>query len=308
MQELKDDNRREEAAAGTRLVKDDGNEHVLANEVDLSIEQKQQEHNRLLNKNAKKFFAIVTIHDVAPEYSHKIFKAADELEKLNIHYNLAIIPHLKKRNDNLISKNPEFVKKVLGYRQGITLHGNYHETDDGKIEDFHSFSVEEAKKHLQDAINVLKDARITTNVFIPPTWAINKPTIDDLIQLGFTIVETKEEILILDSGKRTRLHAGVLNWDQSGSPQKNKEYLAKNKQLYRLLVMQKNSQLIRIAIHPKDAEEALQDQVEIIQGLKDMNYNFLSYGEILRVEWQGEEEEEEQKILFSSQRAQARRS
>jgi predicted deacetylase len=306
MQELKDDNRGEEAAAGTRLVKDDDDddEHVPANEVDLSIEQKQQEHNSLLNKNTKELFAIVTIHDVAPEYSDKIFKAADELEKLNIHYNLAIIPYLKKRKENLISKNPEFVKKVLGYEQGITLHGNYHETDDGKIEDFHSFSIDEAKKHLQEAINVLKDSRITTNVFIPPTWAINKPTIDDLIQLGFTIVETKEEILILDNEKRRRLYAGVLNWDQSGFPQKNKEYLAKNKQLYRLLVMQKNSQLIRIAIHPKDPEEALQDQVEIIQGLKDMSYNFLSYGEILRVEWKGEEEE----ILFSSQRAQARRS
>jgi predicted deacetylase len=306
MQELKDDNGEEEAAAGTRLVKVDDDEHILANEADLSVDQKQQqEHNGVLNKNAKKFFAIVTIHDVAPEYSDKIFKAADELKKLDIHYNLAIIPHFKRRNKNLISKNPEFVRKVLGYEQEITLHGNYHESDDGKIEDFHTFSIEEAKKHLQDAINIFKDARITTNVFIPPTWAINNPTIDDLVELGFTILETKEEILILDSEKRRRLHAGLLNWDQSGSPQKNKEYLAKNKQLYRLLVMQKNSQLIRIAIHPKDPEEALQDQIEIIQGLKDMNYNFLSYGEILRVEWRGEEEEE---ILFSSQRAKARRS
>ena len=99
-----------------------------------------------MNKDDKKFVAIVTIHDVAPEYSEKIFRVADELEKLGIHYNLAIVPYLKKRKDNLISRNPEFVNKVLGYKQEVALHGNYHETDDGKIEDFHTFSIEEDKK------------------------------------------------------------------------------------------------------------------------------------------------------------------
>ncbi len=53
------------------------------------------------------------------------------------------------------------------------------------------------------------------------------------------MAEAKEEILILDSKKTRRLHASVLNWDQSGSPEKNKEYLTKNQQLYRLEVMQK---------------------------------------------------------------------
>ena len=74
---------------------------------------------------------------------------------------------------------------------------------------------------------MLKDAGINTIVFVPPTWAINKPTIDDLVQLGFTLVEGKEELLIIDQKDTTRLNAGVLNWDQSGSPQKNKEYLYK---------------------------------------------------------------------------------
>ena len=309
MEELKNHNEEKESAARARVVKDEvQQEDVLANEIDLSVDQKQDEqYYHVFNNNNKKFFAVVTIHDVAPEYSDKIFRATDELEKLGIHYNLAIIPYLKKRKENLISKNPEFVKKVLRYGQAITLHGNYHETNDGNIEDFHTFSIGEAKKHLENAISVFKDAGLTTNVFIPPTWAINKPTIDDLIELGLSIVETREEILILDSKKTKRLHASVLNWDQTGSPQKNKEYLAKNKQLYRLQVMQKNSQLIRIAIHPKDPEEALKDQIEMIQSLKDMNYSFLSYGELIRVGWEGPEEEEEEEILFSSQRAQARR-
>ncbi len=303
-QKLTDDNG-EEATARGKAVKEDGKDddhhRVLVNEIHLSVGQKQQEKDRpVLNKDNKKLFAIVTMHDVAPEYSEKIFRVADELEKLGIHYNLAIIPYLKKKN-NLISRNPEFVKKVLEYEQEVALHGNYHETDDGKIEDFHTFSIEEAKKHLQNAINVLKEAGISnTTVFVPPTWAINKPTIDDLIQLGFKLVEGKEEILIIDSKKTRKLHAGVLNWDQSGSPEKNKEYLTKNKQLYSLEVMQKNSRLVRIAIHPRDPEEALQDQIEMIQGLKDKNYSFINYGEMIGVERHEEEQQLLQQNLLGS--------
>jgi predicted deacetylase len=304
-QKLTDDNE-EEATARGKAVKEDGKDddhhRVLVNEIHLSVGQKQQEKDRpVLNKDNKKLFAIVTMHDVAPEYSEKIFRVADELEKLGIHYNLAIIPYLKKKKDNLISRNPEFVKKVLEYEQEVALHGNYHETDDGKIEDFHTFSIEEAKKHLQNAINVLKEAGISnTTVFVPPTWAINKPTIDDLIQLGFKLVEGKEEILIIDSKKTRKLHAGVLNWDQSGSPEKNKEYLTKNKQLYSLEVMQKNSRLVRIAIHPRDPEEALQDQIEMIQGLKDKNYSFINYGEMIGVKRHQEEQQLLQQNLLGS--------
>jgi predicted deacetylase len=290
--------------------KDDNEEHqdhhgVPLKEIHLSSGQKKQQQQEeeqkdrlMLNKDDKNLFAIVTIHDVAPEYLEKISRVADQLEKLDIHYNLAIIPYLKKRKDNLISRNPDFVKKVLGYEQEVALHGNYHETDDGKIEDFHSYSIEEAKKHLQNAINVLKEAEISnTTVFVPPTWAINKPTIDDLIELGFELVEGKEEILIIDGKNTKKLHAGVLNWDQTGSPEKNREYLTKNKQLFRRELMQKNSRLVRIAIHPKDPEEALQDQIEMIQTLKDMNYSFLSYGEVIRVVRGERHEEEEQQIL-----------
>jgi predicted deacetylase len=292
----------EEATARGKVVKDDDYDHILVNEIHFSERQKQlqeEEDRPVSNNDNKKFFAIVTIHDVAPEYSEKIFRTADKLEKLGIHYNLAIIPYLKKGKDNLITKNPEFVKKVLEYEQEIAVHGNYHETDDGKIEDFHAFSIEEAKRHLQSAINVLKEAGINTTIFVPPTWAINRPTIDDLIQLGFKLAEGKEEILIIDRKKTRKLHAGVLNWDQSGSPEKNKEYLEKNKQLYMLEVVQKNSRLVRIAIHPRDPEEALQDQIEMIQDLKDKNYSFLSYSELIRVE-RGEErrqEEEQQQLL-----------
>jgi predicted deacetylase len=304
MPELKDDNHKEEEEdASSMALNNNNNHHHDANKIDFAVQQKKVEYYDVLN-DRERLFAIVTMHDVAPEYSDKIFRAADELGKLHIRYNLAIIPYLKKRKDNLISRNPEFVRNVLGYGQEIALHGNYHETDDGKIEDFHALSTEESKNHLQSGITVFKRAGIKTNVFIPPTWAISAATIDNLIDLGFNMLETKEAVLFLDNKKTSRLHASVLNWDQTGSPHKNKQYLTKNKQLYRQQVVQEKSPLIRIAIHPKDPEEALQEQVEMIQGLKDMNYRILNYGEIIRFESQGAEEE---KIHFSSQRAHARR-
>ena len=59
----------------------------------------------------------------------------------------------------------------------------------------------------------------------------------------------------------------------------NKVFCVINKQLYEKKVMG-NTQLIRIAIHPKDDKHALEDQKEMLQGLKEINYTFLHYDEI----------------------------
>jgi hypothetical protein len=74
---------------------------------------------------------------------------------------------------------------------------------------------------------------------------------------------------------KTRLSAGVLNWDQ-GSDGRNKLFLKKNKQLFKDKLI-KNGKMVRIAIHPKDPEEALSDQKEMIQALKDRDYEFITY-------------------------------
>jgi len=80
-----------------------------------------------------------------------------------------------------------------------------------------------------------------------------------LSKLGFNIVETDEEILILK--KSTRLHADTLNWDR-GSKEMNKVFCVINKQLYKKKVMG-NTQMIRIAIHPNDDKNAFEDQKEM---------------------------------------------
>jgi hypothetical protein len=99
---------------------------------------------------------------------------------------------------------------------------------------------------------------------------------DALKECNLNIIETEEEILVMT--KNVRLHSNLLNWDQ-GSKEVDRIFLRINKALYKKKIMG-NTQLVRIAIHPKDPPQALADQTEMIEGLKDINYNFLWYGDI----------------------------
>jgi len=224
----------------------------------------------------KSKFAIVTIHDVCPEFSDRIFDAADALARLDIPFNFAIIPRFKQEQENLVADNIKWLERIRGYKQTIALHGLYHEDQKGSIEDFHNFDYNRASKDLKEGMNIFAKSGITTDVFIPPTWAVNKHSIDALLSTGFSLVETEEEILLLK--KNTRLHTDVLNWDH-GSEKVSKLFMEINKRRYKEKIID-NSQMIRMAIHPRDPKEALDDQKEMIHGLKDVNYNFLTYNDI----------------------------
>ena len=54
--------------------------------------------------------AVVTIHDTCPIFSTRIFKFADELENLDIKYNIALVPFFKEKQD--LPSFPEFVDKI----------------------------------------------------------------------------------------------------------------------------------------------------------------------------------------------------
>jgi predicted deacetylase len=136
--------------------------------------------------------------------------------------------------------------------------------------------IDRAKHDIKKGMEILEESGIRTEIFIPPTWAINKYTMDVLIELGFNLTETEKEILILH--KNTRLQTDILNWD-TGIERASRVFLDINKMTYRQKVLQ-NVKMVRIAIHPRDPLRALQDQIEMIKGLKDINYNFLNYGDI----------------------------
>ena len=81
----------------------------------------------------------------------------------------------------------------------------------------------------------------------------------------------------------------VMNWDQQGDKEKNKQTLEQNKQMFynRLFnVGGKTYGLFRIAIHPPhDPNEALADQIEMIKHLRDkQSYEFMKYSDLLSLE------------------------
>ena len=96
-----------------------------------------------------KKLAIITIHDVNPSHSEKIVKTCDELNKLQIKYNLSIVPYYDKKYN--LKDYVDFCKQISSSVQSgsveLTLHGLYHQVN-GKLDDFDTGSKEEEKEEM----------------------------------------------------------------------------------------------------------------------------------------------------------------
>src|SRR5829696_6669232 len=134
-----------------------------------SLEQPQQQQ-------PQPRLGVVTIHDACPAFSKKIFESADELERLNIKFNIALIPFFNEKED--LPRFPEFVDKLKSYKNcQIVLHGLYHELKNGKFDKFHETKKTDSKKKKSATIEIFQEKRIETNVFIPPAWKLNNSSI-----------------------------------------------------------------------------------------------------------------------------------
>jgi predicted deacetylase len=229
---------------------------------------------------------VVTIHDACPAFSKKIFESADELERLNIKFNIALIPFFNEKED--LPRFPEFVDKLKSYKNcQIVLHGLYHELKNGQFDNFHETTEADAEEQIRAAIEIFHEIGIETNVFIPPAWKLNNSSIKVLGKLGFKLAEEQEEYLLLfpeqQEFKEIKLPK-VLNWDSTGYPEKNVVNIGRDETAFKLQI-EKRPQIIRIALHPRDPEEAIKDQKQMISILKDSAYEIPTYTElILRLE------------------------
>jgi predicted deacetylase len=248
-----------------------------------------------------KKLAIITIHDVYPLYSEKIQKISDELNKLNIKYNLSIVPYYNKKYS--LKDNAAFCDQVsssLLLQSGnnnnnnnnnnveLTLHGLYHEVD-GKLEDFDTESKEEERKEIQQGLDILSSCKLPRpSTFIPPAWHLSRQAIEALKDMNFNISESMTELDFIQVGKKYLLQP-VMNWDEYGNKDKNKKMLNQNKQMFYARFFNvdgKTYGLFRIAIHPPhDPDEALSDQIEMIKYLKEKeSYQFIKYQDLLSLE------------------------
>lgn len=224
---------------------------------------------------------MVTIHDACPAFSKKIFESADELERLNIKFNIALIPFFNEKQD--LPRFPEFVDKIKSYKNcQIVLHGLYYELKNGQFANFHETTEADAEEQIRAGIEIFHEIGIETNVFIPPAWKLNNSSIKVLEKLGFKLAEEQEEYLLLLSQKEFEeiKLPKVLNWDSTGYPEKNIVNIDRDVRAFRLQIKIR-PQIIRIALHPRDPVEAIKDQKQMISILKDSAYEIPTYTEII---------------------------
>ena len=233
--------------------------------------------------------SLVTIHDVNPSCSEKLQKITDELNKLEIKYNLSIVPNYQYSN-NLID-NPAFCKQISKLLQSdkveLTLHGYYHELE-GKIEDYDSESKEEEKIDLKKGLDILTSVKLPKPfTFIPPSWFLSRQAIEALKDFEFEIAEANSDLEFIKRGKKYII-SPVMNWDKQGDKEKNKQSLSLNKkEFYDHLfnIGGESYGLFRMAIHPPhDPDEALSDQIEMIKYLMEKEeYKFVNYSDLLKM-------------------------
>jgi predicted deacetylase len=224
--------------------------------------------------------AVVTIHDACPAFSTKIFNFTNELERLDIKYNIALIPFFNEKQD--LPSFPEFVDKIKSCRRcEIVLHGLYHENRNGHFDDFHNVTKAAAEEEIRAGLEIFQEIGIKTNVFIPPAWRLNDSSIKVLEKLGFSLVEMQEEFLLLSHKPFKKIKVPkILNWDSTGHPEKNIPNIVRDRRRFKLLDQQKTG-MIRIAMHPRDPHEALKDQLDMIRELKDQGYTIPFYKDLI---------------------------
>ena len=237
-----------------------------------NLSEQQQTHPRL---------GVVTIHDACPAFSAKIFESADELERLNIKYNIALVPFFNEKED--LPRFPDFVDKIKSFKNcQIVLHGLYHEMKNGQFDNFHETKEADAEEQIRAGLEIFHEIGINTNVFIPPAWKLNNSSIKVLEKLGFKLAEEQEEYLLLFSQhefKKIKLPK-VLNWDSTGYPEKNSVNIGRDERAFKLEIEQR-PQIIRIALHPRDPAEAIKDQKQMILILKDSGYDISTYTDLI---------------------------
>ena len=81
-----------------------------------------------------KSVGIVTLHDACPSFSSRTFKIIEELEKLEIRYNIGLVTFFSEKQD--LARFLRFVDRLKSCRGEIVLYGLYHENKRHQIDNF----------------------------------------------------------------------------------------------------------------------------------------------------------------------------
>jgi predicted deacetylase len=244
-------------------------------------EQQNENLQQFYIPQLKEKLAIVTIHDACPSFSDKIFNLSYELEKLKIKFNIALIPFFNEKED--LTSFPDFVEEIISYKDcQISLHGLYHERKNGEFDNFHSVTKTQAEEEIRAGLEILEKVKIKTNVFIPPAWKLNDASLAILEKLGFELSEMQERLILIskESFKKIKVPK-VFNWDSTGYPEKNTINIRIDENRFQSLIEQEPS-IIRVALHPRDPNGALNEQKDMINRLIEEGYLSPLYSEVIQ--------------------------
>lgn len=226
-------------------------------------------------------FAIITIHDACPIFESSIYNSAKSLEALDIKYNIALIPFFNEKED--LPRFPDFVNMIKSCKAEIVLHGLYHEKRNGIFDDFHTIEKGGAEEEIRAGLQIFSEVGIYTNVFIPPAWKLNENSIIVLEKTGFRLAEIQEKFILIDEKAFKKITTPkIFNWDSTGKPEKNKVNIEKDRKIFDNL-LKEEPKIIRIALHPRDPPGALDQQIEMINHLKDKEYDIINYKDLLYI-------------------------
>jgi predicted deacetylase len=201
---------------------------------------------------------------------------------LKIKFNVGLVPFLHHTED--LPRYPEFVDKLKSYRGcEVALHGLYHEDRNGQMDDFHTITKARAEEELRAALEIFQEVGLRTKVFVPPQWKLGNSCKEVLKKLKFSLAEIQEEFLLLSVKPLRKIKAPkVLSWDLTGHPAQNLIRISTEERRFRFLDGAKcKHKMIRIALHPRDPRKAFKDQLTMISELKNEDYRFLRYRDLV---------------------------
>jgi hypothetical protein len=119
-------------------------------------------------------------------------------------------------------------------------------------------------------------------VFISPAWKPNDASLEILEKLGFEFSKMQERLVAIFNKSYEKIKVPkVFNWDSTGYLEKNTINIKIDENRFQDLIKQAPL-IIRIALHPRDPEGALNKQTDMINRLKEEKYHVPLYSEIIQ--------------------------
>lgn len=221
--------------------------------------------------------AILSIHDISPQFIKDILEIMMMLEQLNLDvYSSLVVPFYLGKKKNDIRNHRKVIQKILREGEPV-LHGFTHETSAYTNE---YYPLERKAIHQR----IVQGKRILQQVsgkkilgFVPPKWILSKDLISILKEEQFQYTTTFLRIIPFD---RNEIFCPIISFLYTYSSLNT--ILANLAVLYAIRQL-KRRKFIRIAIHPEGFTTRRPLVENVLKKALRTGYNFMTYSTFLEL-------------------------